>query len=109
MDNASNKPDYKRIFFDILYKKYPHKIQKCMKILSKKSLSATDIIMLNDIIFETQSRLSENSHKFRSYDKTTILRILDYQKKNKLNNTQLASHYKLSRNTITKWKKFFLS
>jgi hypothetical protein len=35
--------------------------------------------------------------------------MLDYQKKNKLTNSQLAKHFKLSRNTVTKWKRLFVS
>ena len=42
------------------------------------------------------------------HHKTTILEILQYQKNNNLNNNQLADHFKLSRNTITKWKKIYI-
>lgn len=31
----------------------------------------------------------------------------DYQKNNNLNSSQLANHFKLSRNTMAKWKKMF--
>lgn len=47
------------------------------------------------------------NQKYRSYDKATIIEILNYQKKNSLNNTQLSNHFKLSRNTVTKWKTLF--
>lgn len=43
----------------------------------------------------------------RAYSKEAIYKILEYQKKNCLNNTQLAKHFKLSRNTVTKWKILF--
>ena len=103
-------PDYKLIFTDILDKKFPHKKEKCQIHLKKKNLSAIDIIELNNNIFNTPkgAKQSENQ-KYRSYSKSDILKILDYQKKHKLNNSQLSKHFKLSRNSVTKWKKMFLT
>ena len=49
-----------------------------------------------------------NSGKHRSYCKTTILKILDYQISHALNNTQLAQHFDVSRNTIAKWRRLFI-
>jgi hypothetical protein len=100
-------PDYKRIYSDILNAKYTEKIPYCLSILNKKILSSTDIIRLNEIIFGTKGNLYNQKHK--SYDRLAILEILEYQKKNNMNNVQLANHFKLSRNTITKWKKLFNS
>ena len=96
-------PNYKRIYSDILKKKYPEKIEYCNSILQKTKLSTLDIIQLNEKIF------GSNSPRLRSYSKSDILKILDYQKKHKLNNSQLANHFKLSRNTVAKWKKMFLT
>ncbi|MDN8705010.1 hypothetical protein Q0N28_14505, partial [Staphylococcus aureus] len=77
--------------------------------LKKKSLSVLDIIEINTLLFQRQQADSNIiNQKFRAYDKSTILQILDFQKMNGLNNKQLALHYKLSRNTVTKWKKQFL-
>lgn len=93
---------------DILSKKYPEKEHKCRYILEKKELSVLDIIKINEIIFGiTDKEESINNQKHRSYDHSTVLEILNYQKKNKLNNSQLATHFKLSRNTIAKWRKNF--
>ena len=99
-------PDYKRIYSDILLKKYPEKKEICTAFLEKQHLSAFDVIMLNEKIFGTNQ---SKNQKLRSYRKSDILKILDYQKKNNLNNSQLANHFKLSRNTIAKWKKLFLT
>ncbi|PIF45674.1 hypothetical protein CLU96_2683 [Chryseobacterium sp. 52] len=103
------RPDYKRIYNDIIAEKYPHKSADCQGILEKKELSVLDIIKLNTLIFDNkdkETKVFNNRH--RSYNKSGILEILDYQKKNKLNNTEVASHFNLSRSTITKWKKLFL-
>lgn len=102
------KPNYKHIYSDILIKKYPEKKEECNSILVKKNLSTTDIIELNQKIFGITKEIEKINQRHRSYNKIDILEILDYQKKNKLNNSQLANHFGLSRNTITKWKKIFL-
>jgi|SRR6218665_412683 len=99
------KPDYKRIYSDILTKKYPHKREERKTLLAKESLSVLGIIELNKKIFGIPDKENQKHH---SYSKSDILYILDYQKKHKLNNLQLANHFKLSRNTVAKWKKRFM-
>lgn len=100
------KPDYKKIYSDLLSKKYPHKSEECSILLNKDDLSILDIINLNKKIFGNQDvEIAKENQKHRSYNKETILQILEYQNKNRLNNTQLANHFHLSRNTVAKWKK----
>lgn len=101
-------PDYKRIYVDIVNKKYPQKKSECNAILSKESFSALDIIAINKIIFGTDKESNSFNQKHRSYSKIDIIQILDYQQKHKLNNSQLANHFSLSRNTVAKWKKIFV-
>lgn len=103
-----NTPDYKKIFTDIINIKFPEKKEKCSHLLEKSDLSVLDVINLNELLFRNCSK--ENSvfnQKHRSYNESAIYHILEYQKKNRLNNSQLAKHFKLSRNTITKWKSLF--
>lgn len=85
--------------------KYPDKIEECSNILNKESMSILDVIKLNRLLFETDNEIA--NQKLKSYDKRTVLEILNYQKKNKMNNIQTAVHFNLSRNTITRWKKSF--
>lgn len=100
--------NYRQIFMDILDLKYPEKKTACLPLLQKENLSAIDIITLNHKIFGTADKETQYlNQKHRSYSKSSILKILDYQKKNDLNNLQLAEYFKLSRNTITKWRKIF--
>ncbi|RKT01690.1 helix-turn-helix domain-containing protein [Chryseobacterium defluvii] len=102
------KPNYHKIYNDLIEKKYPEKKQGCLAILSKQQLSAMDIIELNRIIFNPENREGMKiNQKHRSYDKLTIIQMLDYQKENGLNNTELAKHFSLSRNSVAKWKKYF--
>lgn len=104
----NNDPNYQQIYSDILLSKFPNKKEKCKTLLSKNNLSALDIIELNNLIFEHSDRQTVANQKLKSYRKSDILRILDYQKKHKLNNSKLAKHFSLSRNTVAKWKKIFL-
>ena len=73
-------PNYKRIYSDILNKRYPEKKEVCKQIIQKANLSAFDVIMLNEKIFGTNQ---SKNQKLRSYRKSDILKILDYQKKKK--------------------------
>ncbi|MFP3835617.1 helix-turn-helix domain-containing protein [Chryseobacterium sp. SIMBA_028] len=103
-------PDYKLIYQDMIKKKYPHKEIECRNILKKDELSILDVMELNKIIFNAKNRETDKlSQRLRSYDKTTILEILHYQKVNNLNNIQVARKFNLSRNSIGKWKKMFFS
>lgn len=99
-------PNYKKIYNDILDKKYPEKKQVCESILKKLKIESFDVIRLNELIFNSNDkRLLKKNQSFRSYDEQTILRILKYQKDHGLNNVQLAAHFKLSRNTVAKWQR----
>ena len=101
-------PNYKRIYEDLIDRKYPHKKEVCKAFLAKEKLTSMDVFLLNDLIFGKETKDEhESDQKYRSYDKTSIIKILQYQKINKLNNTQLADHFGLSRNTVAKWKKMF--
>ena len=101
-------PNYKRIYEDLLDRKYPHKKEACKAVLAKEKLNSMDVFLLDDLIFDKETRdETESDQKYRSYDKISIFKILEYQKKYKLNNTELADHFGLSRNTVAKWKKMF--
>ncbi|MEG0926821.1 helix-turn-helix domain-containing protein [Chryseobacterium sp.] len=101
----NTSPNYKRIYHDFIQSKCPDKWENVKDFFSKKSMSLSDVLKINNIIF--LDKLSE-SQKFKSYDREAIIEMLEYQKKHKLNNKQLALHFRLSRNTVTKWKRKFL-
>ncbi|AZA79820.1 helix-turn-helix domain-containing protein [Chryseobacterium sp. G0186] len=97
------RPDYQRIYFDYIQTKSPQKMKQCEFFFQKKKVTSLDVIRINTIIFGYE----KDSLKNRSFSTADITYILTYQKKRKLNNTQLAAHFKLSRNTVAKWKKMF--
>jgi hypothetical protein len=104
-----SKPDYKKIFNDLLALKFPDKKEQCLLFLNKKELSRLDVITLNKIIFGENISENLNGRNHRSYDQSTIFKVLDHQKKQKLNNIQTAKYFGLSRNTLAKWKKLRLN
>lgn len=107
-NKLSDGPDYKTIYKDLIYKKYPEKINLFHLLFNKDFISSIEIVRLNKILFGyIDSEAKEYNKKLKSYDKRSILNILVFQKKNNLNNTQTAKHFTVSRNTIAKWRKIF--
>lgn len=103
-----SKPNYNLIFSDIIEQKYPLKRTECNALLKKANLSVLDVIELNRIIFGADKEEQRFNQNHRSYNKADIAEILTYQKKQRLNNSQLAKSLGLSRNTIAKWKKLYI-
>ncbi|MCT2563898.1 helix-turn-helix domain-containing protein [Chryseobacterium herbae] len=104
-----NIPDYKKIYTDLINERYPEKKEAFKMVLSKKNFSVLDVIECNSILENREDKSTFTfNQKHRSFDQQSILEILDYQKKHSWNNSQLSEHFKLSRNTIAKWKKKFL-
>lgn len=98
-------PDYIKIFSDIISEKFPEKASICKHFLEKEKLSSLDVITLNRILFNDCS--IKNEHK--SYDQESIIQILEHQKKNKMTDSEIATLFRLSRNTLSGWKKQNLS
>lgn len=106
MENS--RPDYIKIFSDIISNKYPERRKEFESYLAKDILSIIDIITLNNRIFGVDNKETlDFNQKHKSYDTETILMILNYQDKHNLNNGELANHFRLSRNTVAKWKKLY--
>lgn len=100
-------PDYKQIYTDILEEKFPEKLSDTAIRLKLETLhSAFDILKFNQLVFgETEYIVERKNQRLRSYDKESILKILRYQKRNELTNLQVSDLFKISRNTIAKWKR----
>lgn len=101
------RPKYKKIFYDMIKMKFPAKIKEYRAFTKdKKELETLDVVKLNEIIFGISDKETlKQNQRVRSYDKSTIIQILEYQKKYRLNNLQLSNHFRLSRNTVSAWKK----
>jgi len=98
----------KKIYTDIIEKKFPNNKEEYLPLLEKNKFSAIEIIELNKKIFGKNSENREFDQNHRSYSKSDILQMLDFQKKHNLSNSELAKHFGISRNSVTKWKKIFL-
>lgn len=109
MDEKDMIPDYIQIYTDILKEKFPEKlIDSTVKSKLERLHTAIDILNFNQLIFGNKDFSVEcKNQRLRSYDEESILKILIYQKENKLTNLQVSDHFKISRNTITKWRSIF--
>lgn len=107
-NKLKSKPHYVKIYSDLVRMKYPQHWEDVKELLVKDELPHFEIERLNKKLFQTNSPNKEQlQKKYKAYDEKTIMQILLHQKKNKLNNLQLAKHFKLSRNTVAKWRKIF--
>ena len=108
-EKSIDMPDFKQIYTDIIKEKFPKKINDPVIINKLDSLNtAIDILKFNTFIFGRPEYAVEfKNQRLRSYDESSIREILNYQKKNKLTNTETANHFKTSRNTIAKWKSIY--
>lgn len=95
-------PNYKRIFMDIITYSYPKKSDLFAVLQKKKELSTLDVLKFNKMIFG-----DDNNGLFKSYDTANIHKILDFQKKENFNNSMVAKHFSISRNTLARWKKLY--
>ena len=95
------KPNYHKIFEDALSEvEDANKIILVKKILQNSNLSHFEILYLSEYIF---GKSDNNKHK--SYNLETIKNIIEYQKINNLSNFEISKIFKISRNSLTKWKK----
>jgi len=101
-------PNYTTIYRDLITDKFPDKLNasEIKKFFSRSEHTNLEVIQINNFIYNYRSNISENQ-KLKAYDKESIFKILKYQKANSLSNTYISIQYKLSRNTVAQWKKWF--
>lgn len=109
MQDDNKRPRYRKLYTDMIRDKYPEKMSVCNTLLQKENWTALDVIHISQLLFgEDKDRKGiASDQKHRSYDLKSIREILDCQVENKLNNKQIANKYRLSRNSVSKWKKLF--
>ncbi|MDV7698993.1 helix-turn-helix domain-containing protein [Chryseobacterium soli] len=102
------RPNYTKIYEDMLKQDYPDKL-KDPKILTllKKLNTTEDVLKFNDKLFEQSRESQQNNQKLKTYDKKTMLKLLQYQKKHEFSTSYMSRKYKISRTTLAKWKKMF--
>ncbi|MEF9477741.1 helix-turn-helix domain-containing protein [Chryseobacterium sp. RRHN12] len=98
------RPNYKRIYQDMLKMEHPEKLKdpKIKELLEKLNTSE-DVLKFNEKLFK-QSR---ENQKLKTYDRQTMLKLLQYQKKHGHSTSYMSRKYKISRTTLSKWKVMF--
>jgi hypothetical protein len=98
------RPNYKKIYQDMLKLEHPEKLKDPkIKELLEKLHTSEDVLNFNDKLFK-QSR---ENQKLKTYDKKTMLKLLQYQKKHGHSTSYMSRKYKISRTTLSKWKLMF--
>ncbi|PQA92424.1 hypothetical protein B0A69_15425 [Chryseobacterium shigense] len=101
-------PNYNKIYLDLIDRKFPHRRKELIPLLAKEIKNSLELINLNNLIFNYQKKeILAFNQRLRSYDEVSIKKIIDYQKMHQLNNQEIAHQFRISRNTIAKWKKLF--
>ena len=85
------------------------KIKLLKHINNQQELSVKKIIKINSIIKNdiASGKNNKKTQQLKAYDYDFVQQTLDYQKKYNLSNNNISIEFKLSRNTIAKWKKHF--
>ena len=108
------KVNYKRLYRDFLrdinalIPKYKRTV--IIKELAKTNLGFTELNLINVLISESLGSTLKDSKMYqqlKTYDRPFIHKILHEQGAYGLSDYQLSSMYKVSRNTLAKWKKMF--
>ncbi|NML69070.1 helix-turn-helix domain-containing protein [Chryseobacterium sp. RP-3-3] len=101
------KPNYRKIYEDLLMAKYPEKLYLLENLQDLSS--SISIINIDESLSIKDLQTNIENQRSKAYDKESIQKILTFQKKEQLNNSQVAMRFNLSRNTVAKWKKIFAS
>ena len=108
-EKVSIKPDYRKIYHDIIQEQFSNKENDFKRILQKEAFTNYDVIKLNRKLFgKSEVECGSENQKLKSYSKDTIIEVLKYQTENKYSNSAIANQFNISRNTIARWRKFFL-
>jgi len=102
------KPNYSKIYHDMLKLEHPDKFNDPkIKELLKRLNTTQDVLNFNEKIFKQSRESQRDNQKLKTYDKKTMLKLLEYQHKHGFSTSFMSKKYKISRTTIAKWKKTF--
>lgn len=102
------RPNYTKIYQDMLRLEHPEKLKdpKIQELL-KNLNSSEDVLNFNERLFKQSKEAQKNNQQLKTYDKKTMLKLLQYQKKHEFSTSYMSRKYKISRTTLAKWKKTF--
>ena len=110
--------DYKRLYLDYIDANdtLSNPVKKDLKSIiegqQNDDLSYRVLMQINTVIRENVNTVRENMvgyKQYNAYDKEFIRYVLSYQKRNNLTNKDISLKFRMSRNTVAKWKRLFKS
>lgn len=106
-EKLTHKPDFAKIFKEMAQKN-EISVLKYQRILEQKNWDSLDVIEANDLLFTSQTKENIKFNKrHKAYDENSIKRLLEYQRQNELNNSEMTRLFGISRNTLARWHKIF--
>lgn len=76
------RPNYKKIYYDLLKEKQPEKLgdPKILHLLNNLN-TMEDVLKINALVSDSSKKNLKKNQQLKNYDKKTVLRLLHYQKK----------------------------
>ena len=108
--------NYKRLFIDFLTDIEHNITQEESLVWEKINELPADFVFSFEKVNEIHNLIRNyvdfefrymNLNESKVYDIKFILKVINEQKRNSLSNISICNKYKLSRNTLTKWKRIF--
>src|SRR5690606_26634771 len=94
-NDIGDRPDFGKIFREMAERKKLPELER-KRIAEQKEWNSLEVIKTNEELFAKRSK--ENlkfNQQHRAYDESSIKKLLEYQKRNKLNNTEMIKQFKL--------------
>ncbi|MDR6516248.1 hypothetical protein [Chryseobacterium camelliae] len=102
------RPNYVKIFTDMLKEYDPEKLNdpKIQRQLRNLNTSE-DVLNFNEKVFQQSKEMQKSNQKLKTYDRKTMIKLLKYQQKHGFSTSYMSRKYKISRTTLSKWRKNF--
>ncbi|WP_419868654.1 helix-turn-helix domain-containing protein [Chryseobacterium sp. CT-SW4] len=102
------RPNYTKIYEDLIRLECPEKLtEPTIKKQLQNLNTCEDILNFNEKIFKQSKQSLKDNQKLKTYDRKTMLKLLQYQKQHGFSTNYMSKKYKISRTTLTKWRKTF--
>lgn len=98
-----NKPNYAKLYLDMAAY-YNIALSTDLQLAISKMVNTVDVLRVNKTIFQSSAYSLQQGNAYQEAD---VLQILKFKREYKLSNSATALHFKMSRNTISRWEKLY--
>jgi hypothetical protein len=98
--------DYKKIYLSIIEQNFSDMLNNSEVMYKLNNLKTSiDILEFNKYLYELNNQKTDLDFRLKSYMEEDILKILRYQIKHKMSNSEISQKYRISRTTIITWRR----